>query len=473
VYLDLPAEEAQKLRQKFNNTILRGKKMRVEEARADSKKKRRAEEAVGGEADATPASLQKSKKPRPEQGVLHGVELPQGRHVKRGWTQEAQDKHKNKRSYSTKSEKSQMLFRVALPPNVASKLDSKERKQKKPTKTSPTTLEVKEYTKTTKHPTFLRSSAAKREGNGPLSFVDGKGWVDTLGAVIEPVSTKREKSIRSSISAMNSKPNPKSAMIAVGESVVHSEPHDSSSDSESEVSSDSGSDISSSSASTSSDEDASSSKRTPITGAQHDAPHVPSPNVSTLPAAAPTNPLELTREHPDVKQQKEIHPLEALYKRPKNDPSAPRPLTEPETAPIKTVFNFFETEENEAPHEKDSNDAEFAVPQTPFAKRDQESRSMRSAAPTPDTAAPKGRFRAPWSAAEDEEGDDLGGESTMIASSPVKGDAHQPDGQVRPLTAFEQQFWKEQGDYNRSWKARRREAQKEQRHTANKRHNFI
>lgn len=473
-YLDLPTEEAQKLRRKFNSTILRGKKMRVEEARIDTKKKKRVEEAGGGEPHYIPASPQRPKKRKAEDGILQGIELPEERHVKRGWTQDAQDKRKDKRPSSAKSEKSQMLFRAKIPPNAISNVDSKEKKkQEKQTKTSPMTLELTEYAKTTKYPTFLRNSGAKREGIGPLSFVDGKGWIDRLGAVIEPVSTRQAKTVRYSINDMDNNSKSKSPMNGAAESILRPEARsinsDSDSDRNSEVSSASGSDTASSSASTSS------SERSRNTSVQNDTSTIPAPEIFTLPSTANANSPELLHElphePPGVTQPKEIHPLEALYKKRKTDDSAPQ-STEPRTAPIKTVFSFFETEENEGLNENDPNDVEFAVPQTPFTKRDLESRTMRSAAPTPDTAAPQGRFRAPWDAVEGTEDDDIGGQSTMGAPSSVKRNALQSGSQERPTTAFEQHFWKEQGGYNRSWKARRREAQKEQRYNANKRYSF-
>src|SRR5690606_21444804 len=85
-------------------------------------------------------------------------------------------------------------------------------------------------------------------------------------------------------------------------------------------------------------------------------------------------------------ESKEVHPLEALYRIPKDG-------EEVEAAPADGGFSFFgggddEDEDEEEEEEEDDAQASSQAPMTPFTKRDFEQRSIRSAAPTPGTAHP-------------------------------------------------------------------------------------
>lgn len=69
-YLELPVMEAQKIKKKFNGTILKGTKVRIEDARPEKKRKSTASENE----DEEPIKVKK-KKVKSEKGEVMGVTL--------------------------------------------------------------------------------------------------------------------------------------------------------------------------------------------------------------------------------------------------------------------------------------------------------------------------------------------------------------------------------------------------------------
>ncbi|KAL9036953.1 MAG: hypothetical protein Q9214_005909, partial [Letrouitia sp. 1 TL-2023] len=170
--------------------------------------------------------------------------------------------------------------------------------------------------------------------------------------------------------------------------------------------------------------------------------------------SSPTPPLESS----SFKSSKELHPLEALFKRPTNAASQTpkKPSLE-----VRTSFNFFEPDADE------SSNTKLVIPQTPFTQQDYQRRRMRSAAPTPDTAAPgRATFGHVWSQGSDvpEEEDEYGepGTDTPLESKNIKKEEEKQESE------FQKWFWEHRGENNRAWKRRRREAAKEKRQRDNK-----
>ncbi|KAG6995801.1 hypothetical protein G7Y79_00041g077530 [Physcia stellaris] len=150
-YVTLPTAEADKIQKKLNGFILRGKKMRVGEARPEKgKRKLENDDAEEVEGSVTKKVRKEKKKSKGEEGVLPGVELPKDRKVKRGWTEpEAPAKSKEKKGKKDKKDKKsklkpssytnepELLFKTKVPPNAApledetstSKKKSKKRKK--------------------------------------------------------------------------------------------------------------------------------------------------------------------------------------------------------------------------------------------------------------------------------------------------------------------------------------------------------
>jgi hypothetical protein len=204
-FVELPKMEADKIKKKLNGAILKGSKVRIEEARPEKK-------AVGvGEDDEKPRKRSKeekdSKKRKRDSEAIPGVEL-HDRKVKRGWTTPSSDLVKEKRSKDKKDEKEEKkvvvkskftsgpecLFKTTLPANVAANLKNKSdalesNTEKKKKKRNGKEVLVHEFAKTTKYASFLRGSGVVG-GKTAKEFVEGKGWVDENGEVIESVTLK-------------------------------------------------------------------------------------------------------------------------------------------------------------------------------------------------------------------------------------------------------------------------------------------
>lgn len=519
-YVELPAEEAQRLRKKYNGSILRGMKMRVEEARPEKKSsKRKANEDDATAADQPPAAEppkpKRAKKEKIADGVLSGVALPEHREVKRGWVQPPLDKKGkktggkddggNKRAARKDKEKSQMIFRTVLPPNVAAntadeevkkRKDKSKNKRKRDGDATRLATEVQEFTHSTKFPTFLRGAQAHGVGSKATEFVEGEGWVDGQGTVVEAPKIRPQRRVTAPPEPSAAVPkSSRKARTAKAPSPEESEVSESSE----EPSSDSSNGDSASDGSD--NEDLAEDQATPIpTAASATAEPLPS-----VEAAPPTVTITATATEP-----KPIHPLEALYKRPSTSTTtlagpttAVQPSTSttntPRPAPIQTTFSFFDA--NDDPHTAttaaaDDDDDTTNVPKTPFTQRDLESRGQRSAAPTPDTAAVGKRVRAPWSrggssaggnpsssssssssSSDSQDSDDNDDDDDRAASAPAPAPAvvmamatdslHAAP--AREQTEFEKHFWEHRGEYNRSWKQRKREAKKESRQSENRR----
>jgi len=136
-------------------------------------------------------------------------------------------------------------------------------------------------------------------------------------------------------------------------------------------------------------------------------------------------------------------------------------------------------------------------PHTPFTRQDLQWRGLRSAAPTPDTAAIGRRFSFPWArdnAEEDDDDDGAGGAELKVntranaalqAVSEEEMDADvdanatplghkvakegEEEGQQGEESEFSKWFWEHRGENNRAWKKRRREALKAERQRENRR----
>jgi hypothetical protein len=553
-YVELPTMEAQKLKKKLNGLTLKGSKVKIEEAKPEKRK------AVSEEAEAVKENEEppkkRVKKAKKEQGVLNGVELPDDRKVKRGWTEPAGKNKKDKRDKKEKKDKKEekanqkdskytkepeMLFKAKLTPVAATEMAQKEKKdkkekkkdkeEKKEKKKSGSKVEViHEFKKNKKEPSFLRSSKVSMEKKPPVEYINGTGWVDEDGNLVEaetgkarnrrvlelvdsvPVQSTTEK--KTSVTPEPT-PSPKNK-TAQKPKLKKATPPLESSESEAEDSS---------VVSSSDNEDSESESDAEAAAEPSTSSLVPT---TTSPARAASTPeIEVTPSSPEEEEKKEVHPLEALFKRPR-----PPPLTSPSTAtptsapakglaPINTSFSFFENENTE-PMEVDTEaGVPIDAPVTPYTQRDIEWRGLRSAAPTPDTAAIGRRFSFPWRKGSQEVDDDEGDDDTEAgeqlsnntkANSSVlhlpglhlpglveedededaaeeydndddagTGANEAPLGRTRSSSKkiaetegeveeseFGKWFWENRGENNRAWKKRRRETLKVKRLRDNK-----
>lgn len=456
--------EAEKIKKKLNGSILKGKKFKIETARPH-KRPRNEEEA---EAEAPADGKKKSKKRKSVDGVLDGYEVPADRKVKRGWTeppnakrerrrlekQKAKDDKKEKPQPKSKyTERSECLFRTTVPPNRASGEGDDDKKAKKKKKSSEETV-VHEFAKTVTHPSFLRSTG--EDAALTTTFKEGKGWVDAAGTVKEVARQKvRKDDFRPGqvAGAKEKRPSKKSATqnkVESPEPSSESEDWTSSSGSSSDESSDSESEASSPSASSSdsSEEEASDQSEASKETAKS------AKATSTSIDSTDDSDSEMASEAPqdaDESIAKEVHPLEALFKRPA--PVAAEDQPAPDTNP---GFSFFGDEDIESEDERQT--AEPQTPFTPFTKKDLQARGLRSAAPTPDTAMVNRRMN--WAETDEAEDDEVSVDTPVL----------KPRGWEAPKeeTEFAKWFWEHRGENNRAWKKRRRDAAKEQRQRENR-----
>lgn len=510
-YVDLPAMDAEKLKKKLNGSILRGSKMRVDDARAEKAKKATKIEAVnevpiedGSAQDKPKRGKRKAEK---SDGVIPGVELPHGRKVRRGWTEPAPSstsktfnskfkKHDTKPTSKPSSFTSEpeCLFKTKLPPNAATNdTTAKKRKRDQPNRD----IIVHEYANTKRHATFLRDNQGPAGVKPASEFVEGRGWIDQDGKILEedPVQGRtRSGSIRNLDPRTNTggkNTHSETVRSSSGIPSIHVssvEKTNEAQDSEDETSSSGTSSISAI------DDEGNALVQAP----KRDVDHLESslspaeseesdPNtVENQARGMSINDSSPTTKTPEVVSRDRspdpnapvagIHPLEGLFKKPNVAASGtPR---KPSLA-VSTSFNFFE------PDMEEGNDNSHLIPHTPFTQQDFRQRCQRSAAPTPDTAAPGRTFENLWETrSESDDGDDNDDDQNDeenedddcakkddSTKKPVdkNGNSEDKEGSgENPESDFSKWFWEHRGETNRAWKRRRREAAKERRQTVNK-----
>lgn len=454
--------------------------MKVEEARP----KRVTEVPIAGKNDDDTTSARKTSRRRKSDanrdGTLSGIRLPDERKVKRGWTEPgtasktrskkektgvSTEKKKPKRKSESITGKEECLFKTKLPPNARSIEAEKSEHKKKRKQDEPPNGEtvVHEFKNNTKHATFLREKSGTASTKPVVEYVDGKGWVNEDGFVVEQAPSKAAPR------STNSRSKRKTAVSPAA----------------SETSS---SGTSSSESDESEDQDAAlptvlATVEKPNTRNKTSAHELkPSNKAATQPdglerlsivrSSATPPPTTSDISEPHI-QSSEPHPLETLFKRPAKAASHAHTPRKPNLE-VSTSFSFFDPDGHE--QEAVQHTPQTAVPQTPFTQQDLRERRQRSAAPTPDTAAPGKTFSSvfgegqsspiPSEDEEDEEDDEAGqsGSSLKTAETPMGGvNAGGEESQ------FAKWFWEHRGENNRAWKRRRREAAKENRQRENRR----
>ncbi|KAI2636800.1 hypothetical protein GGS21DRAFT_50070 [Xylaria nigripes] len=499
-FVDLPAMDADKIKKKLNGAVLKGSKIRVETARAESIPEPTADV---DSAKATKKEKKKSKKRKPDPDMIEGVQL-EGRKVKRGWTTTEQEMIEEKRKKSKKDKKDERskddkkdkkdkkkkkatvkskytdepecLFKTKLPetkiPNAGPAQEAEEdasTHKKKRKRKGDREVIVHEFEKTTKYPTFLKSSSTGVSAE-TTTFEDGVGWVDSTGKVLEPVKSKK----RAEGIPAPDLPKPKKAAKPIPQE-EDKEEDDETSSSGSSSSSDEDDDTSSSD----SESDAANTQTEIQTHAKKvevSTPVLKSPATTKKESARPKSAGSMTSLSIKIPQitpaAKKVHPLEALYKRQPGDDSAAK--ADAEAQP----FSFFGNEDDMEVDEAMT--PGNAAPMTPFTKQEFEFRNIRSAAPTPDTAHPSRSFNF-WTA-QDSAGDaeldeeEEGGDRDVTGNGDEQPDDEEEDvdmegggdaGQT-PASDFQKQFWETRGDLNRAWRKRRKSAAKEKRYRDNR-----
>ena len=518
-YLELPRETADRLRKKLHGSILKGIKMRVEEAKPErgasgTTRKRKAEVVAENQASESDTGKRTRRSKKPEEGVVKGEELPAGRRVKRGWEESSKSSKKEVKKPDTPVEERQMVFRTSVPPNKAPNLvedpsKSKSHKKSKKNKSGAHEVEVKEFEKTQKVPTFLRGSS-KPGKHGKAVYDDEKGWIDEDGNVVEEVKKPRKSS--KSKKTSEAEPNTDEPIPSTEEPVYTN-----------------GTNTLTAPATT-----------TELLPAKDNTPKIAVDSTAAIDDNANDMDGSLTGavDEPILANEDTPKPasaLEALFKRP-----APSSKSKPNNRPAPLKFSFFGSDEagKDADAADDANGDENTTPdpdipidsaastelsnivrrrrlaslqippQTPFTRRDLEQRGLRSAAPTPDTAAIGKHVKAPWKRSQtrsvsretDEDSnsslldkqssmlretieeepepvsgeDEEGIEDSMAETVKVKVEGSPPEGLTKgkngkEQTEFEKKFYEMRGDLNRDWKRQRREGRKSARQASNRR----
>lgn len=503
-FINLPRAEAEKLMKKLNGSILKGKKFKIQEARerpllnAEAAAQREAIDSNIHTKKNSPVGL---KRKSVDVDTIPGYELPSNRKVVRGWTEVPSkdrrlDKAKNQKSGRQRSKFSagkECLFRTAplakerVGEQAEEKLKHRDKKDKNWT--------VHEFKNSTKYPSFIRAQGDVPDAKLSSEYVEGKGWVDREGNLKEPFVPKSKPKSPVQVPTIIRKSTKKTSSKEETDSEV-ADSSSESSDNESELLSDSSISDSSDDAGheSSSDEveetghsliadnedpakgrpvkttdDTSTSSGITSSGSDNDTSAESSDDTVEPEDVTPPPSLTNVKADKPLDAETEVHPLEALFKR-TVDPT-PRPQLE-----IKTQFSFFGNteEDDDIDNDDDSNfhNNNDEPPHTPFTKRDLQARNLRSAAPTPDTAAiTKTRF---WEdeldedIVEEEAEENYGEEYAKSARASEAQTAPKADQQESEESQFAKWFWENRGDNNRAWKRRRREAAKEKRQKENR-----
>ncbi|KAF4345951.1 hypothetical protein FBEOM_93 [Fusarium beomiforme] len=489
-FVELPTMEAEKVKKKLNGAVLKGNKIRIEKARPEErveptgKVNQEEEENFKKKKKKSKESKEESRKRKRDPDVIEGVALTD-RKVKRGWTEPAdqrrkkskQDKEKEKDGKHTEKKKrlkskytdgDECLLKTKVPPNVIANLpeDDQPRKRKKGKSRE---VIVHEFEKTTKFPSFLKNSVDEGETNTATEFVEGKGWVDENGNVVETVKEKK---------IPEPAPKKKKVKKATPPPVEDSDDDTSSSGTSSSGSSDEESEDEMEADAEVEEKKEKITKEAPQTNdksssdSEDDLPKPPQPATplsaikadETRPMSSSSSRSLTIKIPPPATPSTKVHPLEALYKRAKPDETTTETPAKKEAEP----FSFFGGADNDdIEDEEDQDPANQTVstpaPMTPFSRQDFEWRNIRSAAPTPDTAHPS-RMRNFWP--EDEED---GEEDLDMADHGYDEDGDDKDTSAPQSSSdFQAWFWDNRRDLNRSWMKRRKTAAKEKRHRENK-----
>ncbi|KAF5027634.1 hypothetical protein F66182_260 [Fusarium sp. NRRL 66182] len=465
-YVELPTMEADKLKKKLNDAVLKGNKLRVEKARPEERVEPTGEldkedEKMEKKHKKIKESKEESRKRKRNPEIVEGVILSD-RKVKRGWTEPAdqrrkkskQDKEKEKDGKHTEKKKrlkskytdgDECLLKTKVPPNAIANITGDDQPRKRKKKGRAREVTVHEFEKTTKFPSFLKNSAGEGGANTAAEYVEGKGWVDEDGNVVETV---KEKKIPEP--APKKKKDKKAAPPPVEES-----------------DDDSTSSSGTSSSGSSSEDESEDEMQVDVQEEKKEntSKDAPQPDESSSSKDVSESPQHAT-PLPAMKADDNSRPMSStLYKRPKPDETTTETPAKKEAEP----FSFFgggggDNDDIEEEEEKDtvSRTVVTPAPMTPFGRQDFEWRNVRSAAPTPDTAHPS-RMRNFWP--EDEEDEDA---EEHGYDEDEDEDKDKEAGGPQSSSDFQAWFWDNRRDLNRSWMKRRKTAAKEKRHRENK-----
>ena len=457
-YVTLPRDISERLKKKFHGCILKGQKMKVQEARPKSLANISASEERTKDPDSTKPPVLSAKKTRStdsksnQDGEITGVELPKGRKVKRGWTgaddaETPRTKGKQKRSKEKSkslSGRDECLFRATVAsPSVG---DGHEALHKGKKRKGAAGSVVQEFQNAKGVASPPREEGVSARSEATERYIDDKGWIDKNGNVVEKARRRRPSHGKAVLPSIVTLEEP----VVTGTPLTTHSPADPGTGKRQTRSNRKKAATEGDTVLNADNEDdslqAASVERLSISRSSGS----PTPHTDTQPTSAPAS-------------SSGIHPLEALFKRPKAAASQSQTPKKPHLE-LSTSFNFFDS----APEEVSTSEAGVLLPQTPFTQQDFRHRRQRSAAPTPDTALPGKTFAdiiggreedGMESDIEEEDGQVTGGADGVEASEEGGVDG----GQASQESSFAKEFWEKRREGNRDWKRRKREATKAKR----------
>ena len=468
-YLSLPSADAEHLKRKFHGSVVKGQKMKVNDARP-----RRGAKDIDLPDHATDPPRKKFRSKdsgHPDPEALPGIELASGRKVKRGWTEaekgvdgrltgpKKDEKKRTKKKQRSITGDKECLFVANIPPsglNVNQETVDVGKKRRR--KGNETGILVHEFQNTSRSPGNPPNESISHMNHPAHEYVDGKGWVDKDGNVVEKVKkrgSEQQRAIKASeeqASAVDSEEGlDGEGSVSTGEG--NEEPANekviSRSDRQKGASGKGSARLSvkkrrrGSAASTELDDlQTERVERLSISRSSGS----PAPHVEIQPTSAPSS---------------GVHPLEALFKRPQQAASHSQTPKKPHLE-VSTSFSFFDPDTEGQEH----GDPNLLLPQTPFTQQDFRHRRQRSAAPTPDTALPGKSFGDILGTRDDEE---MGSEDSQLNEEATHGEPAQatpsPEREGKKVGQEESEnakwIWEHRGENGRAWKRRKREATKE------------
>ncbi|KAK7747268.1 hypothetical protein SLS53_001521 [Cytospora paraplurivora] len=506
-FVELPTADAEKIKRKLNGAVLKGNKIRIEPARPDDMPDPAAvvaDAATGADTERKSKKSRiskKDKKRKRDPNEIVGVELEEGRKVKRGWTltpeeakakkkKEKERERKEKKSSKDKKEKSkkkrepeseytegpECLVKTRLPPNKRDVVEGHvedDGGEKKKSKKPKNQVLVHEFEKNSKFPTFFKATTNTSTTGAPSEFVEGKGWVDDKGQLVEEVKSTRPQAFPK-LRVEKKKKQP--AIVEDDTTSSSGSSEEEEEDDDDEVDDDE------------QPETVAATEQHPTAGPDHDInPQAASTSAGSVVQSEPASPRptspslakNLTIRVPATPSSNKVHPLEALYKKQRQEEDQKDSKT-PDAEPFSFFGGDVEDEDDIDIVGTGNEEAEFAhddpsqfiqPPMTPYSKQDFESRGLRSAAPTPDTAHPS-RFSRIWPIRGERDGPsdvEEEGSDNDVAISKGNGSGDEAgESPTNPNTDFQKWFWEHRGDLNRSWKKRRKLAAKEKRYRENR-----
>ncbi|MDI1485914.1 MAG: hypothetical protein OHK93_004103 [Ramalina farinacea] len=493
-YINLPSEEADKLRKKLNVCLFRGQKMKVEEARP-TRSSTRKESSRKDELSPSRTSKRSKKKTKEDGDTISAIELSKDRKVKRGWTEpesvDASEKRKSKKEKRKSKEASitggtECLFKTKLPSAASASPGAHEKseKGKKRKRTGhDSEILVHEYRNTTRHNKNYKTGRKTDGVKQAREYVDGKGWVDDEGSIVEQPTKRRKSGPRmaeqgsskretsTAVQPAFAKPNAGEGAEEDGSDATSSS-GTSNSDGEGEEESEKGGghDVSTTNVNphTTAGLGISSTDGNEMQSVEVERLSISRSSGSPIPHVD-THPASQSTSHPSV----EVFPPQDLFKRPSIAASQSQTPKKPHLE-VSTSFSFFDPDDHAEAQGGTSN---MLMPQTPFTQQDIRHRRQRSAAPTPDTAAVGKTFGDVWGGGkvaddddddeEDDEDGEGGGENDQADGKESTEKLEKSEGSkgedAKEESEFAKFFWDQRGPNNRAWKRGRREATKEKR----------